>query len=78
MNTIFQITETDLQKLAATLIRAGREEQKHIEPMYTIDEVAAIVRRDKTTLTRWHATGVLRHNSIGLYKKSDIEGFLNK
>ena len=78
MNTIYQITEKDLNKLAATLIRAGKEEQKAIEPMYTIEEVASIVRRDKTTLTRWHNTGVLKHNSIGLYKKSDLEGFLNK
>lgn len=78
MNTIYQIEEKDLHSLAATLIRAAREEQSAIEPMYTIEEVAAIVRRDKTTLTRWHNQGVLKHNSIGLYKKSDIEGFLSR
>jgi hypothetical protein len=78
MNNIYQISENDLTELAARIIKAVRGEQRTIEPMFTLEEVAAIVRRDKTTLTRWHNSGILKHNSIGLYKKSDIENFLSK
>lgn len=78
MNTIYQITEKDLNLLAAKLITAGKEQAREVEQMYTLEEVAGIVRRDKTTLVRWHNNGTLRHNSINLYKKSDIEKFLNK
>lgn len=78
MNTIYQISLDDLTTLAAMLIKAAKEEARQIETMYTIEEVAEIVRRDKSTITRWHNTGILKHNSIGLYRRSDVEAFLSK
>lgn len=78
MNTIYQISEEDLTALASKLINAGKQQAREVEQMFTLEEVAGIVRRDKTTLVRWHNNGTLRHNSINLYKKSDIEKFLNK
>ena len=77
-----EITGSDLLSLANTLVKAGRingiNDTRKVEPMLTIEEVCAMVRRDRTTLNRWHNDGVLKHNSLGLYKQSDITNFLNK
>jgi len=78
----FEITGADLLSLAGSLIKATREstliEARTGETYLTAEEACAQVRRDVSTLHRWHHKGVLKHNSLGLYKQSDITKLLSK
>lgn len=75
-----EISREDLATLAAQLIHYGEAKAKKpgIDPMLTAEEVAAIVRRDRTTLSRWHSNGTLKHNSLGLYSQKDVLTLINK
>jgi len=77
-----EISGSDLVSLASALVKATREttllNAKGTEQYITTEEACRQVRRDKTTLFRWHKTHILEHNSLGLYKQSDITNFLNR
>jgi hypothetical protein len=81
-NLKFEIKGGDLLSLANSLIAAERERMKiespKMEHYLSMDEVAKLVKRDRGTLFRWNKDGILKYNHINLYKKSDIEKFLNK
>jgi len=78
----FEITGRDLLTLAGSLIQTTREatliEARTGETYVTIEEACLQVRRDKRTLGRWHEKGILKYNSLNLYKQSDITNLLNK
>lgn len=75
-----EITGEDLLELSATLIKVGKE-QERIEKKkqyLSIDEVCKITRKTRASLHRWHKDNILKHNHIGLYKKSDVDKFMDK
>lgn len=77
-----EITGNDLLSLASTIVSSVKSTLsigiRNSESYLTIEEVSEKVRRDKSTLSRWHNKGVLKHNSLGLYKLSEVEKLLNK
>ncbi|SBV91715.1 helix-turn-helix domain-containing protein [uncultured Dysgonomonas sp.] len=79
-NIKFEITGENLLELSATLINASKRngEQEKKESYYSISETCRKLNRTRVTLNKWHNAGVLKHNQIGLYKKSDIDKFLEK
>lgn len=79
-NIRFEISGEDLLELSATLIKASREEAilEGKEQFINIDETCLILKRSKMTLYRWSKKGILKPNQIGLYRKSDVNKFLNK
>lgn len=75
----FEITGSDLLELSATLISASKNfDNDRKETYLTNGEVCKMVNRDRRTLSNWHKKDILKHNQIGLYKKSDIDKFLEK
>lgn len=78
----FEITGADLLLLAGAIIKATREaetiETRKGEVFVKVAEASAQLRKDKSTLHRWHLKGLLKHNALGLYKQSDITAILNK
>jgi len=81
-NIRIEVTGSDLLSLASTLVKATREatliDARKGEAYLTIEETCQQVRRDATTLHRWHKSGKLRRNSLGLYRHSDVTKLLNK
>lgn len=80
-NIRFEITGENLLELASTVIKATRDaktENKN-EEYITKEEVLKMTNiKTKMTLWRWHKQGILMHNQIGLYKKSDVDRFLER
>lgn len=79
-NIRFEISGENLLELSATLIKASREEAmlENKEQYISVDEACVRLKRSRMTLYRWGQKGILRANQIGLYKKSDVDKFLNK
>lgn len=81
-NIKFEISGSDLLELSATLINATRnlpnQNQNQNEVYLTVKEVCVLVNRDRRTLSTWHKSGILKHNQIGLYKKSEVDKFMEK
>lgn len=77
-NIKFEITGENLLELSATLISASKAQGLPNDEFLTREEVKKLVSRDSVTLWRWHKNNILTHNQIGLYKKSDIDKFLEK
>lgn len=75
-----EITGEDLLELSATLIRVGKEQERidKKEQYLSIEEVCQLTRKTRASLNRWHNMGALKHNQIGLYKKSDVDKFMDK
>ena len=75
-----EITGENLLELSATLISATKNSLnlEQNENYLTIKEVCGLVNRDRRTLSNWHKNNILKHNKIGLYKKSDVDKFLEK
>lgn len=75
----FEITGSDLLELSATLISASKSSDSDRKETYlTNGDVCKLVNRDKRTLSSWHKKNILKHNQIGLYKKSDVDKLLEK
>ncbi len=77
----FEISGSDLLNLSATLIRVSIEKEKESkddEKYLTRKDVSKILKKNLTTLWRWDKNNILKPNHIGLYKKSDIDRFLEK
>ncbi len=76
----FEITGENLLELSATLINSTKhsKDMGNKETYITKKDVCALVNRDIRTLSNWHKSGILKHNQIGLYKKSDVDKFLEK
>lgn len=79
-NIKFEITGDNLLALSATLINATNNSHsvKQKEDYLTIKDVCKLVNRDRRTLSNWNKKKILTPNHIGLYKKSDIDKFLEK
>jgi hypothetical protein len=78
-NIGIEVSGKDLLCFASSLLDRAKETAGRTNETYlTQEEVAAIVRRDRTTLSRWHSKGVLTHNSLRLYKQSDVLRFLER
>ena len=79
-NIRFEIKGSDLLELSATLIRASREQEQITEKETYLDlnQVCAITRRQRVAVWRWKKNKVLVPNQIGLYKKSDVDKFMEK
>lgn len=79
-NIKFEITGSDLLNLSATLMKASISGQKEIkeEKYLSRKDVSKILNKNLTTLWRWEKKKILTPNHIGLYKKSDIDKFLEK
>lgn len=75
-----EISGEDLLELSATLIRVSKEQERieKKEQYLSIDEVCQLTRKTRASLNRWHKGNILKHNQIGLYKKSDVDKFLEK
>lgn len=74
----FEITGENLLELACILAKVIKPIESE-EEYLTRQEVKALTgRSNNTTLWRWHDTGILKHNQIGMYKKSDVIRFMNK
>lgn len=75
-----EITGHDLLELSSTLITASREPAKiEIKEEYiSIIDACNMLKRDRSTLFRWKQKNILKPNQLGLYKKSDIDKFLEK
>lgn len=77
-NVKFEISGENLLEIASVLAKSLQPKAENDEWM-TRDEVKALTgRSDNSTLWRWNEKGVLKHNQLGLYKKSDVIRFLNK
>lgn len=76
----FEITGENLLELSATLITACKEQSKiEIKEEYiSIIDACNMLKRDRSTLFRWKQKNILKPNQLGLYRKSDIEKFLEK
>lgn len=79
-NIRFEITGENLLELAATVIKAAKDQnrQDDKELFLTLQEVMKMVKRSQPTLSRWNKLGILKPNHIGLYKKSEVVKFLEK
>lgn len=79
-NIKFEITGSDLLNLSATLMKASISGQKEMkkEKYLSRKDVSKILNKNLTTLWRWKKRKILTPNHIGLYKKSDIDKFLEK
>lgn len=79
-NIKFEITGENLLELSATLINSAKEQSRIDlkDEFITIDEACSILKRDRSTLFRWKKSKILVSNQLGLYKKSDIDKFLEK
>lgn len=72
-NIKIEVTGKDLLSFASALIdQAKHAANKTADKYLTSEEVQALVRRDRTTLHRWHNNGTLKHNQLGLYKEADV------
>ncbi|MFT3994745.1 MAG: helix-turn-helix domain-containing protein [Dysgonomonas sp.] len=79
-NIRFEIKGSDLLELTSTLIRVAKEHER-IEPKetyLTIDDVCKMTNRKRMAVWRWKRDKVLVPNQLGLYKKSDVDKFLEK
>ena len=75
-NVRFEITGLDLLRLASALAEKVRletmEGNRTKEAFLTLEEVATLTRRNRSTLHKWNAKGILQANQLGLYKQSDV------
>lgn len=79
-NIRFEIKGSDLLELSAMLIRVSKE-QERVEPKeeyLSKSELMKIVNRDATTIWRWKKAKILVPNQLGLYKKSEVDKFMDK
>lgn len=83
--TILQINAGDLSEFAGEIVSGvisalnNANAKKKMAELFTIDEVATILKVSKMTLHRWDKEGILTKIDIGgqrRYRRSDVEALI--
>lgn len=85
--TILQINAGDLSEFAGEIVSGvinalnNANAKKKMAELFTIDEVATILKVSKMTLHRWDKEGILTKIDIGgqrRYRRSDVDVLIEK
>lgn len=85
--TILQINAGDLSEFAGEIVSGvinalnNANAKKKMAELFTIDEVATILKVSKMTLHRWDKEGILTKIDIGgqrRYRRPDVEALIEK